>query len=142
MRVLGIDMGERRIGLAISDETGLIAQGLTSLSCGNSQQTLTYLKKVIEEYKVDSIVVGLPLNINGTFGRKAQEVLEFVDRLKGNFDVPVVTWDERLTTVQGEKLLLEGDIGRKRRRALLDKLSAQIILQSYLDSRKDADSHR
>ena len=136
MRILGLDVGTKRIGLAVSDELLFTAQGMETVYRRELAQDLDELKKIIEENNAEEIVVGFPLNMNGTAGPKAKEILEFIENLSKVIKVPVKTWDERLTTVQAERALLEADMSRAKRKRLVDKLAAQLILQGYLDSRK------
>jgi len=136
MRILGLDLGSKTIGVAISDELNLIAQGLFTLKRKGLQQDIRELQKLIEEQGVKKIVIGLPKNMNNTLGPSANMVLSFVEELKKCVDLPVITWDERLSTVAAEKVLLEADMSRKKRKRLIDKIAAQFILQGYLDSRQ------
>lgn len=131
-RILGIDFGERRIGLAISDELGITAQGLEVLERQGLSQDMIALKEIAEKHKVDKIIVGLPLDKNGNI-KPSSPVIDFVTRLKENFELPIETWDERLSTIEVEKVLLAADVSRKKRKRTVDKLAAQIILQGYLD---------
>ena len=136
MTVLGIDYGDRRIGLAISDSTGLIASGLATLERrGPSVDVTDEIRRVCDEHGVERIVVGLPINMDGSHGPRAQTTLEFVERLREAVDVEVETWDERLTSVQADRLMLAADLSRKKRKKRIDRLAAQIMLQSYLDAR-------
>ena len=137
MRIMALDVGTKRIGVAMSDELFLTAQGAETLYRMALDADLAKIKKIAEANGVGEIVVGLPINMNGTYGAKAKEVIEFMDNLaKAVTPLPVKTWDERLTTVQAERTLLEADVTRSKRKKAIDKLAAQIILQSYLDSRK------
>ncbi len=140
-RILGLDVGQRRIGLAISDGLGLTAQPLSLLKRNSISRDLAELKKIIADRDIKKIVVGLPLNMNGSTGKMAIEVLDFVKLLKDNLSPPVITWDERLTSLQAERLLLEADISRKKRKGIIDKLSAQLILQGYLDNKESRNSN-
>ena len=135
-RFLGIDFGDERIGLAISDELGITARGIEVISVSKVSKPLKRIVEIILEYKAAHIVIGLPLNMNGTEGAKAKDVRVFADRLIKASPQPIdiIFWDERLTTVQAENLLIEGGVRRKKRRQLIDKVAAVIILQSYLDS--------
>ncbi len=142
MRILSLDVGEKRVGMALSDALGIIAQQLDTLVRRNEESDFKRIREIIEERGVTEIVVGLPLNMDGTAGPKAEEINRFVEKLKAECDVPVKIWDERLTTRQANRLLIEADISRKKRKKLDDKLAAQLILQSYLDSisvNKDAE---
>jgi len=136
MRILGLDFGTKRIGVAISDELLITAQGLQTIERRALDADLDKIRNVIKENGVSEVVVGLPLNMNGTYSAKTKEVVQFMDSLSKAIDIPVKTWDERLTTMQAERALLEADVSRAKRRKVADKLAAQIILQSYLDSRK------
>jgi len=131
MRILGLDVGDKRIGVAVSDPLNITAQGLDTI---DSRHALDRIHKLIKMYGIGKIVVGMPFNMNGSKGERAKLVDDFIDLLRKNFSVIIETVDERLTTKQGERLLLEGDISRRRRKALIDKLSAQLILQAYIDS--------
>lgn len=133
MRILALDIGEKRIGVAVSDELNLTAQGLETIKRGDSASTFKKIKKLTEEYSVGKIIVGMPFNMNGTKGKSASLVEEFVKLLEREIPVSVETIDERLTTAQGERMLLEADVSRKKRRLSIDKIAAQLILQSYLD---------
>ena len=134
MRILGLDMGERRIGVALSDPLGLTAQRLTMLERTESDQDIHALAALASEHGVESIVVGLPLTMQGTVGEQAQQVMNFVEALRQCVSCPVHLWDERLTTVQGTKALLETDTSRRKRKQLIDQIAAQLILQAYLDA--------
>ncbi|MBI5199365.1 MAG: Holliday junction resolvase RuvX [Nitrospirae bacterium] len=133
MRILGLDIGNRTIGVAISDEMGWTAQGLKTLIRKGFNEELSSIKEIIEEYGVKEILVGLPKNMNGSIGPQGKKVITFVERLKTTLPLPVLLWDERLSTVRAEKVLLEADMSRKKRKGLKDKLAAQFILQGYLD---------
>jgi len=136
MRILGLDFGTKRIGVAMSDELLITAQGMETIESRDLKADIEAINKVIAQNGVCEVVVGLPLSMDGTHSAKTRETLEFVDRLAKSVQVPVKTYDERLTTMQAEKALLEADMSRAKRKGLRDKLAAQLILQSYLDSRK------
>jgi len=133
MRILGMDIGEKRIGLAVSDELGITAQGLQTLNRTGIKKDLRRLRDIIEEMKITKLVVGLPKNMNGTLGPQAERVKKFVDLLIGECPREVVFWDERLTTVAAQRTLLEADVSRKKRKLSVDRLAAVMILQGYLD---------
>ncbi len=133
MRILGIDYGEKRIGLAISDPLGFTAQGLPTIERVNAEDYLQKLADVIKEKGVSRIIVGLPKSMNDTIGKKAEEVLEFVEVLKSHLNLPVVTVDERLTTVRAYKAMSETKMSLRKKQKRIDMISAQFILQSYLD---------
>lgn len=134
MRIMGLDVGDATIGVAVSDELGLIAHGITTIRRKNIKFDLDSLKNIISEKDINRIIVGLPKNMNNTIGPRGEKTLEFVSRLKENFpDIEIVTWDERLTTKAAERTLLEADVSRKNRKKVIDKLAAVLILQGYLD---------
>ena len=133
MRVMGLDVGDRRIGVAVSDELSLFAQGLLVLERRGLAADLTALSRVISEKDVCRIVVGMPRNMNGSYGPQADKTAAFIKNLEQTCDRPCVAWDERLTTQQAERVLIAADQRRSKRKAVRDKLAAQLILQSYLD---------
>jgi len=135
MRILGIDLGEKRIGIAISDELGITAQGLPTIPSTTEDENLKKIKKLIDKYNVEKIILGLPKNMNGTLGKQAEKSLCFAQKIKNIHQVPVELEDERLSTSKAEKLLIQADRSRKKRKKVIDKMSAVIILQSYLDRR-------
>ncbi len=142
MRILGIDYGEKRIGLALSDRSNMVARSLKVLNRNGTRSWLEEIKAIVDQNKIEKIVIGLPRNMNGSLGEKAKEVLAFVKVLEKAVGVPTVTWDERLTTVSAEKVLLQAELSRKKRKDILDKLSACIILQNYLDSIESGQKER
>lgn len=133
MRILGLDIGEKRIGIAISDELGWTAQGLKTLVRRGTDQDWAELADIIHQYNISKIVVGLPRNMNGTFGPQAEKVKEEIGKLKVLVNTEIEYWDERLTTAAAQRTLLEGDVKRKMRKKVVDQLAAVIILQGYLD---------
>lgn len=135
MRILGLDVGTKRIGVALSDELLITAQGIQTIYRVEPAKDLEEIAKLVKENSVSEVVVGLPLSMDGSYSAKTKEVMEFADSLSKAVNVPIKTWDERLTTVVAEKALLEADISRAKRKKLADKLAAQVILQGYLDSR-------
>ena len=136
MRILGLDIGEKRIGLAVSDELGITAQGLKTLNRTKLEDDLHRLAELIREKEINKLVVGLPKNMNGTLGPQAERVKKFVDLLTKECPCEVVYWDERLTTIAAQRTLLEADVSRKKRRNSVDRLAAVLILQGYLDKNK------
>ncbi len=138
MRIVGLDLGNKTLGIAMSDSLGLIAQGLETLRFdeGNFQIALDYLKQFVDNNKVDLIVLGLPKNMDGSIGFQGQIVQEFQDNLQKIVSIPIHLWDERLTSKMANQVLLQADVSRKKRREHVDKIAATVILQSYLDSRK------
>ena len=140
-RTLGIDYGTRRIGLAVSDGLGLTAQGLETLERTDPEEDIAALADLIRERGVEEIVVGRPLNLDGSEGPAAVEAGEFADLLRERCGVPVLLWDERLSTAQAERMMLDADVSRRVRKKSRDRIAAQLILQSFLDARgrnKDA----
>jgi len=136
MRIMGIDYGTKRIGIALSDELQMMAHASDSIDRGAVGNVMEALKGLVRDNGVGEIVVGLPVSMNGTYSDMTREVMIFVDELKGSVPVAVNTWDERLTSVMAERTLLEADMSRQKRRKLSDKLAAKFILQGYLDSKR------
>src|SRR3954466_11162993 len=135
MRVLAIDHGSKRMGIALSDETATIAQPLEFIPAEPFNDFLARLKQLIVEKQVDQILVGMPRNMDGSYGSAALKVQEFVAVLKETTAVPIKTWDERLTSAQANRMLIQADVSRKDRKTKVDKAAAAILLQSFLDSR-------
>lgn len=132
-RVLGVDMGGRRIGLAISDPLGHTAQGMDSIQNTGEADVIQQIRERVEAHEIVLVVMGLPLNMDGTRGPEAEAVVALAGRLEAALGIPVRTWDERLSSVQADRLLAEGKVRGKERKHLQDRLAAQIILQAYLD---------
>ncbi len=140
MRVLGIDYGRRRIGLAVSDEEGILASPFPTYVRGRSEKRdITALTSLIDKHRVTAVVVGLPLNMDGSRGEMAREAEEFADRIRQETELPVHLFDERLTSSEAERVLLEADLPRRRRKELRDSLSAVLILQGHLDRPSSSD---
>lgn len=137
MRILGLDVGSKTIGVAVSDEFGWTAQGLKTIQIQEENQTSSFpeLEQIIKEYGIEKIIVGLPKNMNGTIGPRGEISQQFAESLTKRFSLPVELWDERLTTMAAERVLLNADVSRKKRKKVIDKMAACLILQSYLDSR-------
>lgn len=133
MRILAIDHGTKRVGLAISDETGSIATPLQFLPAEPPAKLFESLKKIVADRKAEAVVVGIPRNMNGTYGPAAEKAREFVEALRIVLPVPIQTWDERLTTVQAHRALIETGMRREKRKQRVDQTAAAILLQSYLD---------
>jgi putative Holliday junction resolvase len=142
-RVISIDLGEKNVGVAVSDELGITAQGLTCLKRRGEQGLLDELCRVIREKEARLVVVGHPVKMSGEVGPKAREAEEFAEKLRQCSGIEVSLWDERLTTKQAERAMLEGDLSRNKRKKRRDIIAAQLILQSFLDSqaRSTATSH-
>ena len=133
VRILALDVGAKRIGLAVSDPLGITAQGLGILIRKDRAEVLAQLLEVARKWQVQRVVVGLPRHMDGRLGDAAPEILKLAGDLGEALGVRVVTWDERLTTVEAERVLLQADLSRRRRRQVLDKQAAVLILQNYLD---------
>lgn len=137
MRTIGLDVGTKTIGVAVSDGMGWTAQGLETIRVeeDKTEQAIPRLKELIDTYEVDKLVVGLPKNMNGTIGPRGEACIEFAEELKQALDLEVIMWDERLSTMAAERVLLEADVSRKKRKKVIDKMAAVMILQGYLDSK-------
>jgi len=133
MRVLGLDIGSKRIGIAVSDELGLTAQGVETLVRRDLDSDLDRIAGIVGKYSIEEIVVGVPYNMDGSEGPQARTVREMIGRIAHRVGVLVQEWDERLSTVAAERALLEADMSRSKRRKVVDKVAAVIILQAYLD---------
>jgi putative holliday junction resolvase len=140
MRYLGLDVGDRRIGVALSDETGTVATGLATIRRVGPRKDVRAVADLIRAREVGEVVVGLPRRLDGGLGPQAQKVLAFMESLRPSAGVPVVPWDERFTSVVAEQALVEGDVSRRDRKGLVDKVAAILILQNYLDYRKLAEA--
>ncbi|WP_431798740.1 Holliday junction resolvase RuvX [Halobacillus andaensis] len=138
MKKLGLDVGEKTIGIAISDALGWTARGLTTLHWDENNYTTakTPLHQIIDENEVSEAVIGLPRNMNGTIGPRAEASQRFGKWLEKEFRLRVQYWDERLTTMAAERVLLDADVSREKRKKVIDKMAAVIILQSYLDAQQ------
>jgi putative holliday junction resolvase len=137
MRILGVDYGTVRIGLAISDPTGMLAQGLSVLKRKTDTQAVADIVQIIQDHDVDEVVVGLPRHMNGSLGEKAQVCQAFADEIANASGLPVAMYDERLTTVAAERMLIEADVMRKRRKQVIDAVAATLLLQGYLDRKSN-----
>jgi putative pre-16S rRNA nuclease len=133
-RTLALDYGDRRIGIALSDERGIAARPLMTLERVSWRDDLDHLNRIIREHDVRRIVIGLPLDMDGARGRRARLTESIMQRIRGATGLPVIAWDERLTTVQAERILISGDVGRARRRKVIDQVAAVILLQTWLDA--------
>lgn len=135
MRIMALDVGSRTIGVACSDALYITAQGIETIRRTSQEKDFQRIAELIREYEVDTIVVGMPKNMNGTKGERAEKTEAFVEKMKEVISTPVVFWDERLSTVMAEKSLIAADVSRKKRKEVIDKMAAVVILQGYLDSR-------
>ena len=135
MRILALDVGDKRIGVAISDELEISAHGLTTITRSDLKKEIRDIQEIVSEYNVEEIIVGMPVMMNGSVGIQAEKVGRFVDELKRDFRIPIKLFDERLSTRLIEKTLIAADMSREKRKKVIDKLSAVIILQDYMSSR-------
>jgi putative Holliday junction resolvase len=136
MRFLGLDVGDKRIGIAVSDDGALIASPRETLERKGNRKDVAHLLELARRDEISEIVVGMPWNLDGSAGPQAEKVLRFVEALRAETPIPVVTWDERLSTVGAERALLEADLSRAKRRGTVDRVAAALILQNYLDARR------
>ena len=133
MRIMSLDVGSRTIGIACSDALLMTAQGIETIRRTSLEKDFNRLQELITEYEVHELVVGMPKNMNGTKGERAEKTEEFVRKMKEVIDLPVTYWDERLSTVMAERQLIAADVSRKKRKSVIDKMAAVVILQGYLD---------
>jgi putative Holliday junction resolvase len=137
-RILALDHGTKRIGVALSDELGWTAQPLETFERRTLERDIAHIRELVQTHNVERVLLGLPLRLNGEEGPAARSVREFVTRLGEALPVPVVTWDERMTTKAAEELLIAADVSRKKRRGAVDRVAAAILLQSYLEAQSVA----
>lgn len=133
MRIMALDVGSRTIGIACSDALLMTAQGIETIRRTSLEKDFHRLRELIAEYEVHELVVGMPKNMNGTKGERAEKTEEFVEKMKEFIALPVTFWDERLSTVMAERQLIAADVSRKKRKDVIDKMAAVVILQGYLD---------
>ena len=133
MRIMSLDVGSRTIGIACSDALLMTAQGIETIRRTSLEKDFNRLQELIAEYEVHELVVGMPKNMNGTKGERAEKTEEFVEKMKEVIDLPVSYWDERLSTVMAERQLIAADVSHKKRKSVIDKMAAVVILQGYLD---------
>lgn len=137
MRIMGLDIGTKRIGVAVSDETRTLAQGRCVVLRKSDNKALLEIGELLKDFVVDTVVLGLPLNMNGTKGKRAEDAERFGEKLEKSSGAKIVYWDERLSTKEIEDILIASSVRRDKRKGLLDKMAAQIILQGYLDAPKN-----
>ncbi len=135
-RIIGLDVGDRTIGIAISDLLHLTAQGLTTIRRESNAKDYGALKEIIDEYKIKKVVVGLPKNMNNTIGPQGEKTMKFAEKLKNKYNVEIIYEDERMTTMSAEKMLISGDVRREKRKKVIDMVAATYILQLYLDKNR------
>ncbi|MGI6779011.1 MAG: Holliday junction resolvase RuvX [Acetivibrionales bacterium] len=141
MRILGIDYGDSRVGIAVSDPMGWTAQGVETINCkGSSNKLLNRIEQLVKEYNINKIVVGFPKNMNGTIGPRGEKTLEFIGMLAERLDIDIIKWDERLTTVAASRAMHEMGIKTSRKKGIVDQIAAVYILQGYLDRMGSAGS--
>ena len=133
MRIMALDVGSRTIGIACSDALLMTAQGIETIRRTSLENDFKRLSELISEYEVHELVVGMPKNMNGTKGERAEKTEAFVGKMKEVIDLPITFWDERLSTVMAERQLIAADVSRKKRKGVIDKMAAVVILQGYLD---------
>jgi putative Holliday junction resolvase len=137
MRIMGLDFGSRTVGVAVSDLLGITAQGVETITREDEnklRKTCARIEELIREFEIETIVLGYPKNMNNTIGERALKTEEFMEMLKRRTGLPVILWDERLTTLASERILIESGVRRENRKAVIDKVAAGLILQGYLDS--------
>ena len=133
MRIIGLDVGTKTIGVAVSDIMGWTAQGITTVKRSDPDSDVIEIKKLIEEFEAEQVMIGLPLNMNGSAGPSVDMVRQFGDQLEAEINIPIVYRDERMSTIAAERYLLEGDVSRKKRKKVIDKMAAVFVLKGYLD---------
>ncbi len=143
MSILGLDYGQKRVGVAKSDELNFMAHPVGFISFTSDERLMSSIKELVREHGINKIVIGLPITLKGETGPQAQKVMAFAEQIRGKFECPVVTWDERLTTAQAERAMLHQDMSRAKRKVKRDAIAAEIMLQSYLDflKQKGPDTH-
>jgi len=137
MKTLGLDLGTRTLGIALSDALGMMAHGIETFRFEENhyKKAIQYVQELVKKQNVSTIVLGLPKNMNGSIGERGRVTQNFADNLKEATQLPVILWDERLTTMQVERVLIAADVSRNKRKKVVDKMAATVILQSYLDSK-------
>jgi putative Holliday junction resolvase len=136
MRILALDVGTQTIGVAVSDELGIAAHGVTTIKRSELKRDLEALRKLIYEYKPSEILVGIPYHADSTVGKRGREILKFAEEIKKVFPIPVEFWDESFSTASAEQVLLEADLSRRKRKKVIDKMAAVFILEEYLEKRR------
>jgi len=136
-RIMGLDVGDKTIGVSVSDLMGLTAQGVTTVKRVGKKKDIEALKEIIKERQVNKIVSGLPKNMNGTLGPQGEKVIKFCELLEEETGIKIEYWDERLSTVAAERTLIQGNVRRENRKGVIDMVAAVIILQGYLDRQRN-----
>jgi len=137
MRILGFDYGSKRIGVAVCDELGITAQGIATIARKNRTQVINEIAVFIRKYSVEKIVIGYPIRLDGTEGIQCEKIRKFAKILESTFSIPVIKQDETLTTKEAEEILIQANVRREKRKTVVDKIAATLILQGYLDSRNE-----
>ncbi len=137
MRTLALDVGTKTIGVAVSDELGITANGLTTIRRGKIKNDLDALSRIIDEYEPSEILIGIPYNVDGSISQRGKEILNFANILRATFSLHVELWDESYSTVDAENALLEANLSRKKRKRVIDKMAAVVILQNYLEQKRN-----
>lgn len=140
MRILALDVGTKTIGVAVSDELGIAAHGVTTIKRIGVKRDIEALRKIINQYNPSEILVGIPYNIDGTVGKRGQDILKFAEKIKKAFSLPVEFYDESFSTVDAEKILLEADLSKRKRKKVIDKMAAVFILEGYLEKKRTEES--
>lgn len=135
-RILGLDVGDKYIGVAVSDLLQFTAQGVTTIKRESKEKDFKAIENLLNEYQIKKVVVGLPKNMNGTMGPQSEKVIKFAEKIKNKFNIDLIYIDERLTTVSAERILIESDVRRENRKKVIDKIAASYILQTYLDRKE------
>lgn len=135
-RIIGLDVGDKTIGIALSDLLQLTAQGLTTIRRESKVKDYAALKEIIDEYDIKKVVVGLPKNMNNTIGPQGEKTMKFAEKIKNKFNVEIIYEDERMTTMSAERMLIAGDVRREKRKQVIDKVAATYILQLHLDKKR------
>lgn len=136
MRTIALDVGTKTIGVAVSDELGIAANGISTIQRKSIEQDLGELNILLEEYKPREILVGVPYNMEGGVSKRGDQILRFADKIRAEFSLPVVFWDESFSTVNAEEKLIQAGLSRKKRKKVIDKMAAVFILQEYLESKR------
>ncbi len=135
-RILGLDVGDKYIGVAVSDLLQFTAQGLTTIKRESKEKDFKAIENLLNEYQIKKVVVGLPKNMNGSMGPQSEKVIKFAEKIKNKFNIDLIYIDERLTTVSAERILIESEVRRENRKKVIDKIAASYILQTYLDRKE------
>jgi putative Holliday junction resolvase len=138
MRILALDVGTKTIGVAVSDELGITANGVATIRRKDIEYDKSELGKIIERYSPSELLVGVPYRSDGSVGKRGEEIIKFAEILRGAFNIPVVYWDESFSTADAERFLIGADVGRRKRKKVIDKMAAVYILAEYLESKRTA----